>query len=325
MPSPLRLIPDLRRRVWGGGRLPARFAGVVRCEDGGEPIGEAWLAGPDAIVDDGSATGVPLATLVERDGAALVGVAAFARYGGVPLLLKLLDAAAPLSLQVHPDDAYARARGGGFGKAEAWWVLDAAPGARVSRGFRRAISRDELAVAVRAGRLAALMHDFVVAPGDVVINPPGTVHALGGGLVVYEVQQPSDVTYRLDDHGRVGPDGRPRTLHLDDGVAVADCSAASPAAPPPRDLAPGRRLLALTAEFVLEEIDPSVAGGVAWGVGVGSCEFLTHVGSPEAVATLTTRAGDTTLRGGETLLLPAALGAVRLSGAGLVARAYLPD
>lgn len=323
---PLILQPDLRRRPWGGSTLPGLWKpGAARVEDGVEPVGEAWLAGPESLVDQGPHRGSTLAELAAIHGQDLVGRRPFATYGArVPLLLKLLDAAEDLSVQVHPDDAYAlreEAQSGHLGKTEAWWVLQADPGARVTWGFKEITDAGTVRLAVEQGRLPDLLHSFEVAPGTVVVNPAGTVHALGAGLLVYEVQQASDLTYRLYDHGRLGPDGRPRALHLDKALAVADYRPGSPPAEAAVPSSPGHRELARTPAFVLQAVDTSQAG--AWVVDEGSLELLTHLqGEP---VTLRWPGGELTLAPWDTCLIPAGTGEVRPSGGqARLARVWVP-
>lgn len=321
MLGPLRLRPSLRRRPWGGRDLARRWsADAAEREPGTGPFGEAWLAGPDNRVADGTAAGRTVTELAREHGPDLLGSTVAGTT--LPLRVKLLDAAAPLSVQVHPDDAYARAHGWPSGKTEAWWVLHAAPGAFVWWGFARATSRDEVAAAVRGGGVAPLLRRLPVAAGDVVVNPAGTVHALGPGTVVYEVQQSADVTYRLDDHGRVGADGRPRELHLADALAVARWLPGDAPASAPRSTGPGRTELARTPAFVLERIDAT--HGAAWTVGPAACELLTHVGEG-ATVTLAGPSGELALDPNETVLLPAGSGSWRVAPApARLARVWAP-
>ncbi|MGH9393792.1 MAG: class I mannose-6-phosphate isomerase, partial [Terriglobales bacterium] len=174
--------PAFRARVWGSRDLRAWYP-----ERGleAEAIGEAWLSPPQC-----------------------------------PVLVKLLFPRERLSVQVHPDDAYAAAHGLGRGKSEAWYVVEAEPGARVGVGLKSEADWRQLGAACRAGRGAELLDWIEVAPGEVISIPAGTVHAIGGGLVLLEVQQPSDNTFRLDDYGRG------RELHLGAGLEVARPTAA---------------------------------------------------------------------------------------------------
>ncbi|MDF1522651.1 MAG: class I mannose-6-phosphate isomerase [Trueperaceae bacterium] len=322
---PLRVRPSLRRRPWGGDRLVAYWpTGEATLEPGTDPVGEAWLAGPDAIVATGPAAGTALSALARELGADFVGAVPFATYGArMPLLVKLLDAAEPLSVQVHPDDAYAlreEAASGHLGKTEAWWVLEAAPDAHVWWGFARPVARDELERALAAGIVLPLLRRLPACAGDVVVNPAGTVHALGGGLIVYEVQQASDLTYRMDDHGRVGADGRPRPLHAARALDVARRDPGAAPAPEPQPTGPGRTELARTPAFVLERLDGG--DGTAWHVGTGSLEVLTHVGGGPLEVRGDFGAAPLPVR--STLVLSAGTGPVEVRGTGVAARAWCP-
>src|SRR6185312_3591400 len=173
-------VPRFQPRIWGSRDLRAWYP------DRGleaEPIGEAWLSPPDC-----------------------------------PVLIKMLFPRERLSVQVHPDDAYAAAHGLGRGKTEAWYVVEAAPEARLGVGLRPGANWRELEAACRAGRGAEMLDWIAGSPGEVIYIPAGTVHAIGGGVVLCEVQQPSDNTFRLDDYGRG------RELHLEHGLAVARAS-----------------------------------------------------------------------------------------------------
>ncbi len=336
MLTPWALRPELRRRPWGGDRLATRWApGEADLEAGREPVGEAWLAGPWTRVAAGPDAGRDLAALAAAHGATLLGAVPWSRYGArFPLLVKLLDAAEPLSLQVHPDDAYAlrfEAASGHLGKTEAWWVVAAEPGARVTWGFAREVTRGEVERAATSGRWGSLLRELPVTAGDVVVNPAGTVHALGAGLLVYEVQQASDLTYRLYDHGRLGADGRPRELHLPQALAVARLTPGGAPAPAPGATAAGRLELARTDAFVLESVDPRADGvgpdGVGWVVGPDSFELLTDLGEERTAEAGMLRwdGGEATITPGSSWLLPAGLGPVELHGASRCARCWVPD
>ena len=166
------------------------------------------------------------------------------------LLLKLLFTSEPLSIQVHPDDAFARSTGLPRGKSEAWYILSATPEAQVALGLKQRITPEQLRSAVNDGSIENLVAWRSVSPGDVIFVPAGTIHAIGAGLVIAEIQQRSDATFRLFDHGRQ------RELHIDSAVAVADTGPADFQAQPNR-LTAERTLLVSSAYFAFEKIDLS--------------------------------------------------------------------
>ena len=169
---------------------------------------------------------------------------------GPALLLKLLFTSEPLSVQVHPDDAFARGIGLPNGKTEAWYILSAAPSARVAVGLKRQLTPQELRASIRDGSIASLTQWRAVAKGDIIFVPAGTIHAIGAGIVLAEIQQHSDATFRLFDYGRR------RELHEDNAVAVSDAGPLQ-AQPGPRRLTAARTVLIASQHFVLERVDLS--------------------------------------------------------------------
>lgn len=227
LPDLLPMEPYLRQMVWGGRRLETLYAKRL---PPAARVGEAFevSAYPDreSVVAAGPLRGRTLGSLVAEYGAALVGGRVWGPCRGrLPLLIKLLDADQDLSVQVHPDDAYVeRHRLDGAGKTEAWFVLRS-DGGRVACGLQPGTSREDLRRAVQGGRVEDVIRYHGVRAGDVLFLPPGTVHALCGGVVLYEVQQNSDVTFRLYDYGRTESDGRPRELHVEQALDVIDFGA----------------------------------------------------------------------------------------------------
>lgn len=220
--SPIELYPLKFRslpkeKVWGGTRIAGRFNGELPSD---RPIGELWLLWDQLVVTNGPFQGRTLADLVRSYPIPLLGGrAGTGSDPKFPLLLKILDANDTLSVQVHPDDRYAREHEGEpFGKAEAWLILDADPDARLIHGVRRPLTRAAARRAIEAGRLEEALEYIEASPGDVIMNGPGTIHALGGGILLYELQQSSDLTYRLYDWDRQDPD---RPLHIDKALDVA--------------------------------------------------------------------------------------------------------
>ena len=233
MIGPLRLVPDLRPRVWGGSRLAALGGASVVTRGAGSsvargPTGEAWVVGEESVVAAGPFAGWVVADLAAAHGEALLGRDGMAQARGrFPLLAKLLDAREWLSIQVHPDDATAeRLEGPGhLGKTEGWYVLATDPGARLIVGVRPGIDPARVRSAVLDGRLPDLLAAIDVRPGDVVLVRAGTLHSIGPGVFLYEIQQSSDLTYRVSDWGRPETVGRP--LHLDKSLAALDPTAAA--------------------------------------------------------------------------------------------------
>jgi len=192
--APFRLKPWFSERVWGKRDLRPWY------EDTGttELVGEAWLTGPQCIVETGELAGQTFASVAAE----------------FPLLVKLLFPNEKLSVQVHPDDAQAKTFGEVRGKTECWYVLEAEPGAAVALGLKDGAGKEQVAAAIENGTMESLMEWVPVSVGDMLFVDAGTVHAIGPGVVLLETQQTSDVTYRLYDYGR------PRELHLEKGLAV---------------------------------------------------------------------------------------------------------
>ncbi len=184
-------------------------------------FGESWECWDENPIARGATAGATLADERARMGAALVGTLDPA--APFPVLTKLIDAAGDLSVQVHPDDREAaRLDGAANGKSECWYVLEAAASSALWLGWRRPTTPAEIRERIAAGTLTELLRRVPVAPGDAFYVPAGTVHAIGGGIVLFEAQQNSDLTYRLYDYGRLGADGKPRPLHLEKALAVVD-------------------------------------------------------------------------------------------------------
>jgi mannose-6-phosphate isomerase len=274
---PLPLTPIYRRYLWGGRRFSALLG---RPLPPGDDYAESWelvdRGSDQSVVAAGPLAGATLGDLVRHRGGELLG--RHAPRAAFPLLFKFLDACRDLSVQVHPDDdRAARLVPPDLGKTEAWYVMDAAAGSRIYAGLQAGVDRATLATAARAGRWAEVLHSFEPQVGDCVFIPAGTVHALGAGLVIAEIQQSSDVTYRLYDWDRRGADGRPRPLHVEAGLeAVTRFGPVSPvrssgrdATMPTADVA-SRRLVSCDF-FELDEIRPADAWQVG---GDGRCHFL---------------------------------------------------
>jgi mannose-6-phosphate isomerase len=213
--GPFRLAPWFSERVWGRPDLRPWYASTGTTE----LVGEAWLTGPQSVVETGAMAGRTLASVVAEQADALLGQGWTDDGHGpeFPLLVKMLFPNDKLSVQVHPDDAQAQAMGQARGKTECWYVLEAEPGATVALGLQDGVTPEAVGAAVAAGadgNMEGLMQQVPVSVGDMVFVDAGTVHAIGPGVVLLETQQTCDVTFRLYDYGR------PRELHLEQGLRV---------------------------------------------------------------------------------------------------------
>ena len=220
---PLKFIPLFQERLWGGRELERALSKQLP----GGRIGESWeisgIPGYDSVIANGPLRGTTLREAIEEYKDALVGERVYARYGAeFPVLIKFIDAQDDLSIQVHPDDALARIRHRTPGKTEMWYVVDASPGSFLYVGFNRPVSRKEYLSAVENGTLPMLLKKEPVRAGDAFFIPAGTIHAIGGGCLIAEIQQTSDITYRVDDWGRVDENGLPRTLHTEQALEAID-------------------------------------------------------------------------------------------------------
>ncbi len=319
--------PRYQSYVWGGRNL-ARVLGRDLPPTG--TVAESW-----EVSDlDGSVTELECSTnlrdWIAREPDEVLGRAGYVQLDGsrrFPLLVKFLDAATLLSVQVHPGDEYAREHEHGSpGKSEMWLILDAQPGAEVFAGLERGVGRDDLARALERGEPKDVLRRHAVAPGDVVSIPAGRVHALGAGVVVLEIQQTSSVTYRLHDWGRVGADGKPRELHIEKALAVTDFADESDPLPEPVAHAEEwgvRLLLALTRHFAVESYSIE-----------GTARLRADSTSPEAIVCVR---GDVTLQHssngaqltvphGRTAVVPTSAGeySVVSRGKAMVVRARVP-
>lgn len=218
---PLTFQPIFKERVWGGRNLERLYGKPLPPE---RPIGESWeisdRPGAVSVIINGPLAGKDLRWLMTHHATELLG-SARAWQGRFPLLIKILDARETLSLQVHPPVTQA-ARLGGDPKTELWHITDATPGAELFVGLKRGVTRATFEQRLQDGRVAECFHRVPVRAGDTMFLPSGRVHALGAGLVLFEIQQNSDTTYRVFDWGRVGLDGQPRALHVAESLASID-------------------------------------------------------------------------------------------------------
>lgn len=217
--SLIKLGPDFKDYIWGGTRLRDDYN--KKCSL--ERIAESWelACRKDGCctVQSGEYKGLTLGEYIERKGRGVLGTDCVGKED-FPLLVKLIDAQRELSVQVHPDDGYAFEHEGEQGKTEMWYVIDCEPDSEIIYGFKDKITKAQFAQSVKDGTLLERLNRIRVGKGDVFFVPPGTVHSIGKGILIAEIQQNSNTTYRVYDYGRVGADGRPRELHIDKASQV---------------------------------------------------------------------------------------------------------
>lgn len=314
---PLLLTPHLSPAIWGGDALVTRFG---KHGERGDRLGESWECWDANRVAGGPFAGRSVAELRAELGRALTGPLEPA--APLPVLTKLIDACDTLSVQVHPDDAYARrVEGEPNGKTECWAILDAEPGAEIILGWVRDVTRAEVERRAADGSLGEVLRRLPARAGDVFHLPAGTVHAIGAGIRLFEAQQTSDLTYRLFDWNRRGTDGRPRRLHLEKALDVLDLRAArSQALPQLAFEEDGARRTLLVAEpnFELERVQLRESGTTL--DGAGRPWSLTACDAPLRLAA---GGAECTIAPWQTVLVPADCGAVALVPERATAEAFV--
>lgn len=324
---PMKMLPVGKDYLWGGERLRTEYGKALPLH----PFAESWELSchPDgeSRIADGPYAGRTLLEYVQQDWAGTLGTRA-AHFQEFPILFKLIDAAQPLSVQVHPNDAYAQRTEGCYGKTEMWVVLQAEPGAEIFFGLEQTLTKEELQTRIANCTLPEVLHHAKARAGDVFFVQPGTLHAIGAGIVIAEIQQSSNLTYRVFDYGRLGADGWPRELHVEKALDVANLERCTEGAGRAfdDDDAQGRtdgagdggatggasstpRLLAQCPYFTvysrrLHGTDSLLVDGESF-----ACLFCAQGGG-----TLAYGGQEYALCKGETWFLPAALGEVALSG-----------
>lgn len=285
---PLTFQTIFKERVWGGRELGRLYGKKIPAG----AIGEAWeisdRPGDISIIANGPLAGKNLRWLMENHAAEVLGDAKATAESRFPLLCKILDAREKLSLQVHPP-AHKAAELRGEPKTEMWFIADAAPGASLYVGLKRGVTRAEFEQKISDGTVADCFHKISVKPGDTMFLPSGRVHAIGDGLVIFEIQQNSDTTYRVFDWNRLGLDGKPREMHVAQSLASIDFSDFEPQLVQTKFVAAGdieRRSLVADPLFNVE----------AWKLSAGADVFL----QPDKLQILAVTSGAVEIRDGST-------------------------
>ena len=304
--APLKLSPFLSRPLWGGHILASRYA---KDADPHASIGESWeIYDADQVVD-GPFAGHTLRDVATSLGERLLGShASHSGHDAFPLLIKLIDAARQLSIQVHPNDEQARRlEHVPFGKTEAWHILQAQSGAKLIYGVKRLLTVDELVRGANDGDLERDVCEIEVAAGDTVYVPAGTIHSIGAGILLYEVQQTSETTYRLYDWRRLDSAGKPRELHVEKAAQVALLAPSSEGVRHLRDCrrtSSGAIELVRCPYFLVERVD--VSEPMSRDPGWQSFEAVTVIQGDVRLVSSSNAWPPVPVRAGQSVLVPAA-------------------
>jgi len=214
---PLKFKPIYKQRIWGGQKLKEFFGKDIPA---GEKIGESWevadLPDDKSIITNGELAGQTIGSVIGKYPEEIMGDKNFS--GPFPLLIKFLDAEDILSVQVHPDEQTCRRMGKGEPKSECWYIISAAPGAVIYKGLKKGVSKEQFAEAIKKGGVSEMLVKVPVEAGQCHFLPAGTAHSIGAGLLIAEIQTPSDTTYRVFDFNRVDDTGKPRQLHVEEAL-----------------------------------------------------------------------------------------------------------
>lgn len=298
----IKLTPACKDYLWGGEKLRQDYGIQSQLH----PLAEAWVLSchPDgpSVVATGPLAGKTLPEYIQEKGPGCLG-ADCEKFTDFPILAKFIDAKGDLSIQVHPSNEYALAHEHQFGKTEMWYVLDCEPGATLYYGFQHQISREEFQQRIQDNTLTEVLNAVPVEKGDLFFIPAGTLHAIRKGIVVAEIQQNSNVTYRIYDYGRVGADGKPRQLHIQQALEVTQRT-------PPQPDPDFHGHLAQCPYFTMDVME----GRFTLDCGP---ESFVSVLVLEGTGALWEGDESMSLRKGESLFIPAGAGQCRLEGDGL--------
>ena len=317
---PLKFRPILKSAIWGGEKI-APLKGIVTDQ---KQIGESWeisgVKGNESVVDNGPDAGLTLPQMIEKYGAALVGEYNFEKFGTTfPLLIKIIDAAGDLSLQVHPDDELAQKRHNSLGKTEMWYIVDTEPDAVICAGLEKNITPDEYVAKVADNSLMDVVAHHKSKPGDVFFLPAGRIHSIGAGNLLVEVQETSDVTYRIYDFGRVdAKTGKPRELHVDLAKDAIDYTVYPSYVTKPGASLDGVQELVSCSHFSVYRI--VVEGEKKLHPVIKSFSSMTCIEGELEVTD--DRGNQITLRAGESCLVPAMATLIELKGNGVLINSF---
>lgn len=307
---PMLMKPVLHVRVWGSDKLSTVLGKTL---PDSQPYGESWEVHDTSVVANGAFAGSTVGSLIAEYGELIIG-AGNPVNEGMPLLLKFLDASQWLSIQVHPNGEQARQlEDNPRGKNEAWIILEAQPNSQIVVGIKDGTTREQAQHAIANGTLEDFVLLYQPHKGDTFYMPANTIHALGPGLLVYEIQESSDITYRLYDWNRMGVDGKPRALHVEKGLQVADLNVTIQPSHTPE----GDGIVLDTPYFVTtQHVNPSQSISTH-----GRFQLLTCI---EGTITVSVEDQALTLEKGQTAFLAAAISTFMLQGEGVLLRSCQP-
>lgn len=308
---PLTFDAPYKRKIWGGDRI-FRYKGLPSPYD---DIGESWevspMEGDESVVADGPLRGTSLVRLTEEYGSRLLGRHVAKDFGGTfPLLIKIIDSRQDLSVQVHPSDDYAREHEHSRGKTEMWYLLDPAPDATIRAGWARETTPEQLRELVKGDEVMDYICTYHAEKGDVFYLPAGKVHTIGAGCLLLEIQEASDITYRLYDFNRTDAQGHKRELHIDKAVRVIDYSVDTDGKASYDRKAKDRLVPMVQSPYFCTS---TLKLTRPYDLPAGERDSFTYLFCEEGEATLRTDGGDLTLTKGRGCLLPAELREVRLT------------
>ncbi len=313
---PMKLTAPLKDYIWGGTKLKEEFGKASDLEK----VAEAWELSchkdGSSVIENGRFAGKTLPEFIESVGKKVLGTNC-ERFENFPVLIKLIDAKDNLSVQVHPNNEYAMRVEGEYGKTEMWYIVDCEPGAGLLYGFKREISKEEFADRIANNTLLEVTNFVEVKKGDCFFIEAGTLHAIGKGILIAEIQQNSNTTYRIYDYGRVGNDGKPRELHVEKAKDVTHL------VPPTRPTRPQgeseqkdgyvRTLLSSCEYFTVHALDVEVCANLQAGP-----ESFHSLMCLDGSFKLLSKRGDLEFGKGDSIFLEAGYGAYRLEGTGEV-------
>ncbi|MBR2283291.1 MAG: class I mannose-6-phosphate isomerase [Ruminococcus sp.] len=319
--QPFRLRPAIKDYIWGGTRLRDEYGKKSSLER----LAESWELSchPDgmSVIDSGICEGMTLGEYIERYPAQAGSVCRDMPF--FPVLVKLIDARNDLSVQVHPDDEYALEHENSYGKTEMWYVIDCEPGAELVYGFKERLTREQFREAIDNGTLMELVNRVPVKKGDTFFIPSGTLHAIGRGMLIAEIQQNSNITYRVYDYGRLGADGKPRELHTEKAIEVT-CLAPPPEQPEQSihesETGAAVRELAQCRYFRVTEHD--INGSTQ--ISTGDTSFG-HILVIEGSAVLSGHDFSLDIKKGDSIFLPAGCGMSSISGRCRIIHTAVPE